>query len=650
MTKSISGLRIRLILLVLLAVLPALGLILYTGLEQRRLAAADAQEEALRLARLAVADEDRLIDGGHQLLVALAQLPVVRAGDRAGCQALFADLLAEYPFYTGFSAATPSGDVFCSAPLLTGPVSFADRAWYQQLIQTRDFVVSGYQIGRISGKAVVVLAYPVLDATGGLQAIVSVGLDLAWINQLAAEAQLPARSVFTVIDHNGTILARHPNPEAWVGQSMPEAPLVEAVLAQGAGMAEAPGLDGVVRLYAFTPLSGVPDADTGVYVSVGIPSDVVFADANRALARNLTLLGLVTVFTLVAARLFGDLLVLRPVNALVAATQRLAAGDLDARTGIPYRRGELGQLAQAFDQMAGALEQREAERQQAEEALEAYSARLEELVAERTQELREAQENLIRQEKLAMLGQLAGGVGHELRNPLGAIRNAAYFLNMVLSQGSSGEEPDPEIQEMLHILDKEVGTSERIINSLLDFARAKPFTLRQVDVNAVVQEALSRVNVPEDTEVLSQLDEARPTMLGDPDQLGQVFGNIILNAIQAMPEGGRLTVSVSTGQEQVRSRGAKERGSGGAEEQESKGARERSVVVSISDSGVGIPQENLGKVFEPLFTTKAKGIGLGLALTKTLVEGHGGTIEVASEVGAGSTFTVRLPGGGERET
>jgi len=264
------------------------------------------------------------------------------------------------------------------------------------------------------------------------------------------------------------------------------------------------------------------------------------------------------------------------------------------------------------------LKREVAERKRAEEELRKYRDQLEELVEERTRELREAQEKLILQEKLTILGQLAGGVGHELRNPLGAIKNAAYFLNMVL------EEPDPEVKETLDILEKEVATSERIISSLLDFARPKPPIRRKVDINDVVREALSRVSAPENAEVVSQLDATLPAILADPDQLAQVFGNIILNAIQAMPDGGQLIVKTS--------------------EVSGKPPRsEKWVAVSIADTGVGISEENLKKLFQPLFTTRAKGIGLGLALVKTLVEGHGGTIEVESEVGKGSTFTVSLP-------
>ena len=265
-----------------------------------------------------------------------------------------------------------------------------------------------------------------------------------------------------------------------------------------------------------------------------------------------------------------------------------------------------------------AVQQELTERKRAEAALKEYSERLEEMVDERTQELRDAQEKLMRQEKLAVLGQLAGGVAHELRNPLGAISNAAYFLNMVL------EEPQPEVKEALEIMKKELGTSERIISSLLDFARTKVPTQREVDVNDLVADALPHADEMENVEVMWQLEEALPVLLADPDQLVRVFGNLMLNAAQAMPNGGRLTITTEFVE-------------GGTVRDPQSATR-----IQVSDTGVGIPEENLDKLFEPLFTTKAKGIGLGLALVKTLVEANGGSIEVESEVGKGSTFTVRL--------
>lgn len=262
------------------------------------------------------------------------------------------------------------------------------------------------------------------------------------------------------------------------------------------------------------------------------------------------------------------------------------------------------------------------ERKRAETALQEYSERLEEMVEKRTQALRDAQEKLIHHEKLAMLGQLAGSIGHELRNPLGTIKNAVYYLKMIL------ESPGPETQEMLDILDTKVMESDQIISNLLNFARTKQPIRQTVDINMLLSQVLEKTTQLETThiEIISQLDETLPLIQVDPAQLAIVFTNLIRNAVQAMPEKGRLAVRTKSVTPQ----------NGGAEDHPS-------VIVSISDTGPGIPAENLGKLFEPLFTTKAKGIGLGLALVKMLVEGHEGSIEAENNVGAGSTFTVTLP-------
>lgn len=249
--------------------------------------------------------------------------------------------------------------------------------------------------------------------------------------------------------------------------------------------------------------------------------------------------------------------------------------------------------------------------------VEEYSQDLREIVGRRTRELQDAQEELVRKEKLAILGQLAGGVSHDLRNPLGAIKNAVYFLNMIT------EEPAPETRETLDILEREVDACERLISSLLDFARPGLPALRKVDVNTVIRKSLFRTTGSNHIEVASRLGEALPIVLADPDQLGRAFENIILNGLQAMPEGGCLTVRTEV-------------------------SDSRWIAASISDTGVGIREEDLDKVFEPLFTGKAKGIGLGLAVTRALVEANGGTIDVGSRIGEGSTFTVTLPIAGNR--
>ena len=363
-------------------------------------------------------------------------------------------------------------------------------------------------------------------------------------------------------------------------------------------------------------------------LAAGAQTEVM--DAQR-LAANLTVILMVLlVVTVTASSLLVARSISKPLDELIKGAEIIGKGDLKHKVEVKSK-DELGGLATAFNKMTESLKKVTAsrdeldreitERKRAEKELRKSNEELqtaEEELRVANEELVQTQEEMVHREKLAILGQLAGGVGHELRNPLGAIKNAAYFLNMAL------EQPEPEVKETLDILDREVTTSERIISSLLDFARPKPPTRQKVDINSVVQETLSRAGVPGNVKVVSQLDETLPAILADSDQLGQVFGNIILNAVQAMPEGGQLVVKSEVPSPEW-------------------------AAISFADTGAGIPKGDLKKLFEPLFTTKAKGIGLGLAVTKTIVEGHKGTIEVQSEVGKGSTFTVKLPIGGEEE-
>jgi signal transduction histidine kinase len=260
------------------------------------------------------------------------------------------------------------------------------------------------------------------------------------------------------------------------------------------------------------------------------------------------------------------------------------------------------------------------ERKQAEEALKEYSERLEAMVDERTRELKDAQEELIRKEKLATLGELAGGVAHELRNPLGVLSNAVYYLNLILTDA------DEKTKEYLDILSMEVRKSEKIVTDLLGFSRTR-LTEKTEREAVAVSELVARVLVgqppPEQVEISTQLDPDLPPVLVNPQQIGQVLTNLVANAYQAMPDGGNLNISAAT--------------------------QKNEVVISVNDTGVGIPPENIDKLFEPLFTTKAKGIGLGLAVSRNLLEANGGRIEVESEEGEGSTFTILLPVEGGRD-
>lgn len=269
---------------------------------------------------------------------------------------------------------------------------------------------------------------------------------------------------------------------------------------------------------------------------------------------------------------------------------------------------------------------------QSEEKIRRLNDELELMVEEKTRQLLDAQEELVRKEKLATLGQLSGSVGHELRNPLAVMSNAVYFLKMVHSDG------DETTNEYLDMIKHEIENSQRIISDLLDFARTKPPQTKAVTANELVEQSVGRCTIPGCVTLLNEAHETLPPLQVDPLQMGQVLHNLITNAIQAMPDGGTVRIN-------ARLAGA---GLEPAQSGHLQGAPLLDFIeISVEDTGEGISEENISKLFQPLFTTKAKGIGLGLVVCRNLVESNGGRIEVESLLGGGATFTVTLPVGRE---
>ena len=218
-----ASLRVRLLLLVFFTFAPMFGLVLYTYSEQMQQATAAAEAEALKLARLAANDQQRLIEGSRQLLIVLAQLPSVQNLDAAACNQFLADLLKKYPLYGNLGAVNTEGDIFCSAIPPTAAANVADRSWFLRALQTRDFVAGGYLIGRVTGRPTLNTAYPVLDEHGQALAVVFAGIDLDRLDQFVAQAQLPAGTTLSVVDRTGTILTRYPDPDRWRQCSHPDA-------------------------------------------------------------------------------------------------------------------------------------------------------------------------------------------------------------------------------------------------------------------------------------------------------------------------------------------------------------------------------------------------------------------------------------------
>jgi steroid delta-isomerase-like uncharacterized protein len=329
---SFSRLRVRLVLLVLLAVLPALGLLLYSANEQRQQAVAEAQDDALRLARLASTNQEHLIDGTRQLLVVLARLPEVNGGDAASCRSLLAALLARYSLYANLGVIAPDGALVCSAVPTQGRVNLGDRPYFQRAVATRDFALGDYQTGRVTGKATLNCGYPVLDANGRVTAVVYAALDLTWFGRFAAQAQLPAGATLTLLDRHGTVLVRVPDPTHLVGRSLAGLPVTATIIAGRSGVTEARGADGRDDLFAYAPLGDA--SPTGAFTSVAIPKAVAVAPADHAFRRDVERLALAGLVALAAAWVGADFLMRNDTEAMKTVVRQLYdavnSGDLAA--------------------------------------------------------------------------------------------------------------------------------------------------------------------------------------------------------------------------------------------------------------------------------------------------------------------------------
>jgi two-component system NtrC family sensor kinase len=252
----------------------------------------------------------------------------------------------------------------------------------------------------------------------------------------------------------------------------------------------------------------------------------------------------------------------------------------------------------------------------AREELQNLGKELSRKIKEKTEELKRSQAQLLQSEKLASIGQLAAGIAHEIRNPLGIMATSLYYLNDVLPKKRE------DVKRHFQILEAEINRCETIINNLLEFSRRSDKELELIDVNQLLNITLSLVEKDlfvRDIELTKKLEQ-NPTIRANVDEIKQLFLNLILNATQAMPHGGRLEIATSiTENERVR--------------------------IKIADSGVGIPEKDRSKIFDPFFSTKApgEGTGLGLTLVHAIIERSRGTIQLESQEDKGTTFIIEFP-------
>ncbi len=443
---------------------------------------------------------------------------------------------------------------------------------------------------RHTNQQVAIIAVPVFDRKDAAKVVGVVVAHYAWTTIQKILDHVPRTATVHLFDNKGTVIGKRSDDHLHMSSLL--------LPAMNQTRTPLPGFDaGYAILTSSTHGGGASLAvdlrqkassdgqDKGWTLMLEMPLKLMFAPI-IVLAKNIGLL--VFGVMLAAALLFAVIghLFLRPLDELVKGVRWVEQGNLDHRVAVKSK-DEFGMLADSFNSMVVRL--------------------------------REAQNELVHKGKLAMLGLVASSVGHELRNPLGVMNNAVYFL-LTIDDGSN-----VRVKEYLDIIRDEIDRSELIVAALMDAVRTIPPALATHEVTELLSQVLRRYTLPSGLSINLKIPEKLPAIRVDASQIQQVFEKLINNAVDATADGGIVEISA-------------------AEAEEGK-----AVVISVHDSGIGMTKEQLENLFQPLYTTKARGIGLGLVVVKNLTEANGGRVEVQSEVGKGSVFSVTLPAADEKE-
>ena len=448
-------------------------------------------------------------------------------------------------------------------------------------------------------------------AVGVLKARVSLnGLS----SMLGMEFPSTGKSAAAVVDKRDGFLIAHASPqEVFKPDAHMSDEILKIITTQTApkGGGEMALGDGKRLLGAY---SDVRDLDWVVYVQQ--PVEYAYQTAAEMRNQIFQVLVWVVLFTiLLSLAVAGH--ITQPIRLLREAAARLGRGQFEDLPEMMTTNDEIGDLAQTFLAMSESLKEKTGELIHAKQELEKFTKFLEKRVEARTRELKAAQDELIKKERLAAIGQMASVVGHEIRNPLAVINNSIYFIKTKLGAAPTGT--DPKIEKHIKIVESEIRQANGIINEILTYSRTRELKPERVAINVWLEELLSVYPFPPHIALDKQLDPANPLIDIDTTEMQQAIRNLMNNGIEIMPQKGTLSVHTRVS------------------------ADHRSVTIFVGDTGPGIPPDVVDKIFAPFFTTKARGTGLGLAVVRKVVDRHNGTVEVESVVGRGTVFKLTLP-------
>jgi signal transduction histidine kinase/CheY-like chemotaxis protein len=631
----------RLIILVSLAVLPALAIQGYDQYEKRRIRSAQIHDEALRLSHVVSAELDRIAEGARLLLAALAENPDVVEGRWEACTAALGHLLAKSESYRNIVIAEPDGRVVCAARPDTVGRDARRLASFPYIMAADGFTIGVLDSGPQTGARLLTMGGLLRDPQGRVRGAAWVALSLDWLAEHFEDRFSGPAATLLVADRLSNILIRLPQPEKYVGEKL-SGQYGALMTAADYGTADIVGVDGVERILGYSPFAVPP---TNLYVGVGLTRSVVFAALNRETEIAAALTVLSAVLALIAAWGVGTVFVRRPVQSLLTVGWRWSAGDYAARAEVPHPQSEFGRLARAFNAMAAQLQRRQAEREATERQLRDFNEALERGIAERTAELVAAndrlaaemeerartEETLRQAQKMDAVGQLTGGVAHDFNNILTVIGGSLDLLQRrIAALGDAGM--TRHIEAARRGVDRAASLTQR----LLAFARRQPLDPRPLNLNRLItgMSDLLRRTLSETVVIETVLTPGLWTVLADANQLENAVLNLAVNARDAMPHGGKLTIETANVTFDAAYAAANPDASPG-----------QHVMIAVTDTGSGMPPDVAARAFEPFFTTKdvGQGTGLGLSQVYGFIKQSGGHVKIYSEPGLGTAVKIYLP-------